>query len=159
MVTSVMQSDCPSCIAYKGGYKFQLKADYSVGTPIRALRDCNLDYVSIRESGLLTIKSGYAWDGPSGPTIATKSFMRGSLVHDALYQLMREGGLDRLVFREAADQLLRTICLEDGMLSFRAWYVYHGVRIFGDPCADPAKRQPIVFAPDNAVCEKIAATL
>jgi len=29
--------------------------------------------------------------------------MRGSLVHDALYQLMRDGHLDRATHREAAD--------------------------------------------------------
>ncbi len=31
---------------------------------------------------------------PNGPTIETKTFMRASLVHDALYQLMREEHLE-----------------------------------------------------------------
>ena len=78
----------------------------------------------------LKIKNAYAWDGPSGPAIDTKSFMRGSLVHDALYQLMREKHLDRKLWRPYVDKLLRKICLEDGMSKFRAWYVYHGVRLF-----------------------------
>lgn len=79
----------------------------------------------------LKISNMYAWDGPSGPTIDTESFMRGSLVHDALYQLIREGYLDKKVWRPYADKLLRKICLEDGMSKFRAWYVYHSVRWFG----------------------------
>lgn len=78
----------------------------------------------------LKIENRYAWDGPSGPTIDTESFMRGSLVHDALYQLMREGHLDRKIWRLYADKLLRKICLEDDMSKFRAWYVYHSVRLF-----------------------------
>lgn len=134
-------------ISYKGGYKYQLQTPYIVETNIFPPVDVVLEYVTIRENGTLTVQEGYAWDGPSGPAIPTLTFMRGSLVHDALYQLMRDGGLDRSVYREQADQLLRTICLEDGMWRFRAWYVFHGVRLFGDPSADPANRQPTIYAP------------
>ena len=94
-------------------------------------------YVSIID-GYLFMEVGYAWDGPSGPTIDTPSFMRGSLVHDALYQLMREGCIDRK-HRKYADELLRKICLEDGMNKFRAWYVYRAVRIFGRWTCTPRK--------------------
>lgn len=79
----------------------------------------------------LKIKNMYAWDGPSGPTIDTENFMRGSLVHDVLYQLIREGHLDKKSWRLYADKLIRKICLEDGMNKFRAWYVYHTLRMFG----------------------------
>ena len=60
--------------------------------------------------------------------------MRGSLVHDALYQLMREGLLD-LGWRETADQELRRVCLEDGMSAIRAWWVYKAVRFGGESSA------------------------
>ncbi len=73
--------------------------------------------------------------------------MRGSLVHDALYQLMREGELDADVYKEPADRLLQAMCREDGMTSLRAWWVYHGVRLFGRPATDPANRKPITKAP------------
>lgn len=86
--------------------------------------------ISLWAGGRLEIFEHYIWDGPSGPAIDTKTFMRGSLVHDALYQLMREGRLDRK-HRKYADQLLRKICIEDGMAKWRAWYVYHAVRMFG----------------------------
>jgi len=79
----------------------------------------------------LTIHEGYAWDGASGPTIDTKSFMRGSLVHDALYQLISTKKLGK-EHRRDADKVLYRICREDGMSWFRAKYVYYAVRKFGE---------------------------
>ena len=69
----------------------------------------NSDYLSLTEEGRLEVKRTYAWDGPSGPTIDTRNFMRGSLVHDALYQLIRLEVLPP-ESRKRADQLLREIC-------------------------------------------------
>ena len=135
------------CIAYKGGYKYQLKESYAVRIPVIPAAAIHTEYVSLETTGDLSLKEGYAWDGPSGPTIDTLTFMRGSLVHDALYQLMREGYLDHTVYREAADRTLRDICKEDGMWSVRAWWVYQGVRLFADPAADPADDRPLRYAP------------
>lgn len=139
------------CIAYKAGYKYQLKEDYILAIEIKSADPIDTDYIRLDVMGELTIKKGYAWDGPSGPTIDTLNFMRGSLVHDALYQLMREKHLDRDTYREAADRLLQKICKEDGMWSLRAWWVYQGVRLFADPAADPANKRPVVHAPKG--CE------
>jgi hypothetical protein len=135
------------CVKYKAGYKYQLKEVYVVQISIRPRADIRTPYVSLSTAGVLEIKEGYAWDGPSGPTVDTLTFMRGSLVHDALYQLMRDGHLDRSEYREAADRILRDICREDGMWAVRAWYVYEGVRFFADPAADPAGEHPLVLAP------------
>ena len=140
------------CIAYKGGYKYQLKQTYTIKIPVIPPAAIHTEYISLEVNGELTLKEGYAWDGPSGPTIDTRSFMRGSLVHDALYQLMRESRLPNEEYREAADKALRAICREDGMWSVRAWWVYHGVRLFGDPAADPADRRPVTYAPKG--CEQ-----
>jgi hypothetical protein len=139
------------CIAYNGGYKYQLKRTYTVGIPVIPPAAIHTEYISLAINGELTLKEGYAWDGPSGPTIDTRSFMRGSLVHDALYQLMREGRLPNEEYREAADKALQMICKEDGMWSVRAWWVYHGVRLFGNPAADPADQRPVKYAPKG--CE------
>ena len=87
------------------------------------------DYEGGHRYHVLTVHAHYAWDGPSGPTFDTKTFMRGSLFHDALCQLIGEGLLDKK-YRKYADQLLRQICLEDGMSKFRAWYVYMAVRAY-----------------------------
>ena len=117
------------------GYKYDLIGTESVIVNITGR--VNNDYIRLGH-GILIIYEHYAWDGPSGPTIDTKNFMRGSLVHDALYQLMREGLLDQK-YRKYADQLLRKICLEDGMSKFRAWYVYHAVRLFARQSSMPRK--------------------
>lgn len=115
---------------YRDGYKYQLSEDYVQRIAIKPRFCVMCRFVSLDIDGVLTIEKGYAWDGPSGPSFDTKSFMRGSLVHDALYQLMSEGRLNK-EYRSDADNLLRQICLEDGMSRFRAWYVYKAVRLFG----------------------------
>jgi hypothetical protein len=76
-----------SPIRYRSGYKYQLVDASSVEVNIRPAAQIDTDYIALTADGLLTVKKSYAWDGPSGPTIDTKNFMRGSLVHDALYQL------------------------------------------------------------------------
>lgn len=135
------------CIVYKGGYKYQLKRSYELTIPLRPEADIRTSYVALDAAGLLWMRNGYAWDGPSGPTIDTRNFMRGSLVHDALYQLMREGSLDPGLHRIEADRILRAICREDGMSALRSAWVYQAVRLFGDPAADPALKRPLTTAP------------
>ena len=137
------------CIAYNDGYKYQLKETCTVALDIRPATPIDTEYIDLDGAGNMTIREGYAWDGPSGPTIDTLSFMRGSLVHDALYQLMRDGYLDHAVYRKAADRALQSICKEDGMWAWCAWAVYHGVRLFADPAADPASRRPLTRAPEG----------
>lgn len=134
-------------IKYRGGYKYQLAEDYSLETGIRAHKLIDAEYIQMWPDGRLVIKEGYAWDGPSGPALDTRNFMRGSLVHDALYQLMREGRLDHADYRGQADRALRAICLEDGMSSVRAWWVYVGVRWGAGPAAEPINNRPILVAP------------
>lgn len=129
-------------ISYRDGYKYQLAADYSVLLPFGL--DVDEPFYSMSADGLLTVRAGYAWDGPSGPAIDTKNFMRGSLVHDVLYQMIREGHFP-FSRREEADAVLRAICREDGMSAIRAWWVYRGVRAGGSSAAT-AKRQ-VLTAP------------
>ncbi len=117
-------------IKYKKGYEYQLFHRYQILTGIFSVAGGGNDWVYIEPNGLLTIAKGYAWDGPSGPAIHTPNFLRGSLVHDALYQLIRTGVLYE-EDREKADQLLKTIVLEDGMNSLRAWWVHKAVSWFG----------------------------
>ena len=118
-------------IHYIAGYKYQLKSLYLAETGISLPNAIETDYISLSATGLLTIRAGYAWDGASSPASDTKTFMRGSLEHDALYQLMRLSLLPQS-YREAANKRLRQVCLEDGMWPVRAWWVYQqGVRQFG----------------------------
>lgn len=147
-------------IVYREGYKYQLAETYRVATFIEVGTAIKTDYIRLAPNGVLTVKEGYAWDGPSGPTKVLaaampewlkkkflKSFMCGSLVHDALYQLMRERLLDHDTYRKRADRTLQRICLEDGMSKLRAWWVYQGVRLGGGPAADPNNENPVLRAP------------
>ena len=133
-------------IRYRRGYKYQLVNDYRVQTNILPGHDIECEFVQLDRAGVLTIRHGYAWDGPSGPTIDTPDFMRGSLVHDVLYQLIRDGYLGQH-FRDDADSELKRICLEDGMPEARANYVYWGVRIGGGSAVYGNGGKPLRDAP------------
>ncbi len=109
-------------------WKYQLTTYYYHKTNIRPERDIHTKYISLHTSGVLTINKGYAWDGATGG-FDTKNFMRGSLVHDALCQLIHLKRLPRSD-REAADAILRDICKEDGMCTPRAWWVHKAVRLY-----------------------------
>ena len=116
-------------------YRYELAADYQIIVKIRPENSIHHEYFSLTTGGLLTVKAGYMWDGPSGLAIDSKDFMRGSLMHDACYQVMRLGLLPQS-YRQVADEELRRICLEDGMWPIRAWWVYNTVRMFAGSCAE-----------------------
>ncbi len=112
------------------GWKYELLEEMECEVDIPSVAENDYIHLNVgRRCSCLQVGARYAWDGPSGPTIDTKTFMRGSLFHDALCQLTGEGLLDKK-YRKYADQLLRQHCLEDGMSKFRAWYVYMAVRAY-----------------------------
>jgi hypothetical protein len=117
-------------------YKYNLQTEYRYQTNIVVDKPVDLGKLEITNDGHLTIREGYAWDGPSGPTIDTKNFMRGSLIHDALYQLMRSTIIDQGQ-RKRADEILKEICIDAGMSKIRAWWVYLGVRWLGSGSSQP----------------------
>tara|TARA_B110000503_G_scaffold105018_1_gene156726 strand:+ start:505 stop:945 length:441 start_codon:yes stop_codon:yes gene_type:complete len=137
------------CISYKKGYKYQLVETYTFKIPITPKEGVSSPsgFIALTANGLLTIKKGYAWDGPSGPAIDTLNFMRGSLVHDALYQLMREKLLDQNTTRKPADQLLQKMCKVGGMSAIRAWWIYNILRIAGRISSGSGDKRPIIRAP------------
>ena len=122
-------------VQFRKGFKYQLAESYEIMlSKYNALpgRDILTPFVRFWKDGKLVILDGCAWDGPSGPAIDTTNFMRGSLVHDVLYQLIRLGHLD-LTWRGRADEILREICIEDGMSAARAWWVHTSVKTFSQP--------------------------
>lgn len=126
-------------------YKYQTVEDYAI--PVKIFPKIDIyepnpenPFLKLSRNGVLTIFKGYSWDGPSGPTLDTKNFMRGSLVHDALYQLIRQNKIS-LEHREYADEVLKKLCLEDGMSSFRAEYIFKSVRYFGESSAKPSDKK------------------
>jgi len=114
------------------GWKYELLAPYGLELP-EVFHDPGR-YIAdqyLRLTGTtLTAKTRYAWDGPSGPTFDTPSTMRASLVHDALYQMMRLGWLPASL-KGATDQLFYDHLREDGMGKVRAWCWYKAVSWFG----------------------------
>ena len=87
-------------------------------------------YIQITRNKIITVHKGYAWDGPSGPTIDTENFIEASLIHDALYQIIREKHLLEK-YRKIADVILYHMCRELDMNWIRAQYVYWSLRVFG----------------------------
>jgi len=115
-------------IYYKEDYNYQLQADYKIKVPIIGYY-IKTDFIKLEPDGFLTIFKGYAWDGATR-AIDTDDFMRGSLVHDVLYQLIREFHIS-ITLKSVVDDILYRLCVEDGMSTFRAWYVKKAVNWFG----------------------------
>ncbi len=134
-------------IKYKKGYKYQLCTSYACKIDVKPEKSIATDYIILTKRGNLVLKKGYAWDGASGPfTLDTKTNMRGSLVHDALYQLMREEYLPQ-EYREQADREFQKICIEDGMCKLRAKIDFIGLNKFGAYAASPKNARKVCVAP------------
>lgn len=139
-------------IRYRSDYKYQLAEAYKISIPIKPKINITTQFIDLDTDGNLTVKNAYAWDGPSGPVKDTKENMRASLIHDALYQLMRnveETGLSSRTHRKAADQLFKDICKADGVSNFWASAWYKGLRKFGDPAASPQNKKVVARAPSR----------
>lgn len=136
-------------IKYKSGYKYQTALQHKTMIPITG-HDAESEFVSLSPEGLLLIRSGYAWDGPTGYVLHTyrQRMMRGSLYHDALYQLMREEQLDREHRQEADDVFLLTI-LEDKTPSVLAHTAYRLIRLVGGKFTSPTQKKVIHCAPKD----------
>ena len=119
-----------------------------------------LPWKTIRPSQDIPIlQTGYAWDGASGPVIDTDGNLRGSLEHDATYQLLRLGELNLESDRELADkQFIITYKVDvahrnklvRAIAAIRRWLDYRGLRRFAAFAADPENKKKIFRAPDKS---------
>lgn len=132
-------------IHYRDGYKYQLAEAYRSEIRLILSNTITTEFINLH-AGLLLVKRGYAWDGPSGLTIDTADSMRGFLERDALYQLMRMELLHPS-YRIFADRRLKEVCLEDGMPSFRAEYIYQFVQALGESSSLPENFKEVFVAP------------
>ena len=130
----------------KARFKYQLVENFSIQTDILGYEISVPKFIKLDRLGTLYIYTGYAWDGASGIAIDTKNFMRGSLVHDALYQLMRWGLLPHK-YKIVADKLLIKVCHEDGMSKIRCTWVYLGVKYGGGPSTKKTHKRKVYQAP------------
>ncbi len=101
------------------------------------------DFLFMDMAGLLIIQPRYAWDGASGPTFDTPNTFFASLIHDALYQLMRSEHIDREKWRLRADVILYEILRDKGMMKIRAKLWYKAVR----KAAEKSSEYDIITAP------------
>jgi len=114
-------------------YKYEMIIEREVQTSWLG-SNIKTEFFELNELGVLKMKAGYRWDGPSGPTIDTPSFMRSSATHDCFFQMLRMGLVcdsQRERFFKTANKDLKLISIEDGMLVTRASIVKFGVRTFG----------------------------
>ncbi len=103
----------------------------------------------MEKDGTFYIKARYSYDGASGPTIDTKSSMRGAAGHDGIYQATRLKLLP-ISCRALADNDIERWTCEDGMFGWRAkcWHFFLGLG--GGPAANPRdenKYREILVAP------------
>lgn len=87
------------------------------------------------QNGFITILSQYAWNGASFFLFSwfgtPNSWLIPSLIHDALYQLMREGKLDAK-YRPVVDAIFYRLLRERGVWYPIARLAYYAVRIGGN---------------------------
>ena len=132
-------------LKYQEGYKYQVYEDYSIQTTVKPKEVIFSDFIVLEENGMIHIKKGYAWDGASGPAIDTKNFRIGSLIHDALYQLMDEKQLNPKIYKELADKELVRLTRNDKMSKFRCWWVFEAVDYGGGRSG--WTKNPVLTAP------------
>lgn len=128
-------------IQYRSGYKYQLAKDYRIKTTLKPKAAVDNQFIALDKRGQLTVKSGYAWDGPSGPLKDTEHNLRASLVHDAFYQLIRKKKLTITKDRDKADKLFQKMCRQDGVPSLLARIYYEVLKKFGRSAAMNEKKE------------------
>lgn len=132
-------------IEYTKGIKYQLRKRVEIQTSILPDVVICLPFITLGTDGVLEIRVGFAWDGLSGGAYDSRNSMPGSLVHDALYKILRSGKLHPS-WREAIDNLMRRIFREDGVWRFRRWYLWKVVRRWASFAAAPENRRKIIRA-------------
>lgn len=120
-------------IEYREGYKYQLAKSYTLFTPIKDHEVVD-EFFQLNAAGILTIRSGYAWDGASGPTFDTAASMSPSLVHDVFCQMMRNKQLP-FELQDAINKFFYELCVKAGMWKWRAWLWYKAVE--AADCGNP----------------------
>lgn len=108
---------------------------------------------TLAADGLLIIKSGFVWDGPSGDifglidlTPNEPETMRASLVHDVLARAMTDGKIG-YEWISTSNWLLKQMLIEDGFDRGRAQLWYSMLERFWRPYAANKPSRPVLTAP------------
>jgi hypothetical protein len=128
-------------LKYYKGLKYQLAEDLVISIPIFGY-NVSYEFISLTSDGLLTIKKGFCWDGASG-AFDTKTIMKGSCIHDALYLLIRRGLIAKQL-KKRCDRIMQNICLDAGMWQFRINYIGKALEEFGKKATLWISRRKII---------------
>lgn len=112
----------------RGRRRHTLKEVYTINTGLET-KGFQSEKITLHTNGLLTLAQGFEWNGATG-IVDAKCFMRGSAVHDALYELIKQGVLNKS-HRKQCDKLMRRIFHEDGTPWILSQLAYFGVRLVG----------------------------
>ncbi len=158
-MSSVPPIACTGHIHYRSGYKYQLTHPYARRLSFNTGRSYQHRYFRL-DGDLLLLYDGYAWDGPSGPTIDTDDFMQGAVVHDVGYQLIRLGVLPPEM-RKLFDEELKLMCQQDGMWAIRRKFHFVILRLVGKGAATgperPIRTSPKQYQDCPGACDPFAA--
>jgi hypothetical protein len=113
-------------IKYRKGYKNQLYDTVSFQLPTELWPDelIETQFFRLDAGGRATIRSGYSWDGASGPTadVPAKQIVVPTLVHDMLCQLDRAG-----LMRRNSGGIMKALLIVLFLLSGCTTYSVHKV--------------------------------
>lgn len=134
---AVPRQGITSIYYHKVSFKeFHLIGPYTVSTNIQGyslsanhLGDRNR-VIQLSITGMLTIPHDFVWNGPTG-SFNFDFLMRGSCIHDALYELFNSKNHKELhdELKLQADLELFRVCIEDGASPITAWAVYNIVKV------------------------------
>jgi hypothetical protein len=130
---------------YTNGHKYQARNAMVYWTGICPGCDIITDLIILKRNGWMFVDKYFAWDGPSGPAIDTRTNMKASHAHDALAALMRKGLLPMSMIC-ASNDVLRRIMIRDGALPVRA-NMYKAVLDRTSYWANPKNQKPFCVAP------------
>lgn len=109
-----------------GWHAYQIADNFIVQTIITGFM-INCDLYSLNESGKLYVSKYYAWDGPTG-AFPSKSFIKGSCIHDIFCEMINNGHLPMSV-QYLADEQMRQINDSGSMWQPRVIWTYLMVRL------------------------------
>lgn len=119
---------------FQRGFKYLLKGgvtgdEWWVMTPIKGFEVTFRGFGQLYKDGKLSLRFGWGWDGPSGPTWDTKSSLPTSAVHDFFYLCTRKGWLP-INLKPEIDKFLMDLGRYHGMWFIRTRLWFRGVSMF-----------------------------
>lgn len=119
-------------------YKYRTLRPYSIMLPpaLWPTHEVMTPFFALSKIGQLIVAQGYVWNG-ADVAVDTPSFMRGSAVHDAIFQMCRDRLLDYRTHVKPADRLLWKLCRADGMSWWRISYLRPLLWLGGESSARP----------------------